>query len=49
MELGGSAGRGPATAMGGIFTIRETAKLLDLKLECLTLRRGSRHMSKHTI
>ncbi len=31
-ELGGSAGRGPATAMGGMFTIREAAKLLDIDL-----------------
>lgn len=34
--LGGSAGRGPATAMGGIFTIRETAKILGLSLEGAT-------------
>ena len=31
--LGGSAGRTPATAMGGLFTIRETAKLLNMNLE----------------
>jgi len=36
LELGGSAGRGPATAMGGIFTIRETAKLLGMNLEGAT-------------
>jgi glutamate dehydrogenase (NAD(P)+) len=36
LELGGSAGRGPATAMGGIFTIRETAKLLGLELKGAT-------------
>ena len=36
LELGGSAGRGPATAMGGIFTIRETAKLLGINLEGAT-------------
>jgi glutamate dehydrogenase (NAD(P)+) len=34
--LGGSAGRGPATALGGIFTIRETAKVLGLSLEGAT-------------
>ena len=33
LALGGSAGRTPATAMGGLFTIRETAKLLDMDLE----------------
>jgi glutamate dehydrogenase (NAD(P)+) len=32
LELGGSAGRGPATALGGMFTIREAAKLLDINL-----------------
>ncbi len=32
LELGGSAGRSPATAMGGLFTIRETAKLMDINL-----------------
>lgn len=36
LELGGSAGRGPATAMGGLFTIRETAKLLNLDLQGAT-------------
>jgi glutamate dehydrogenase (NAD(P)+) len=30
--LGGSAGRGPATAMGGMVTIREAAKVLDMPL-----------------
>ncbi len=30
--LGGSAGRGPATAMGGIFTIREAAKVRGVSL-----------------
>ena len=35
-ELGGSAGRGPATAMGGMFTIREAAKLLDIDLSKAT-------------
>jgi glutamate dehydrogenase (NAD(P)+) len=34
--LGGSAGRGPATALGGIFTIRETAKVLGISLEGAT-------------
>jgi glutamate dehydrogenase (NAD(P)+) len=32
LELGGSAGRSPATAMGGLFTIRETAKILGINL-----------------
>ena len=32
-QLGGSAGRTEATAMGGIFTIRESADLLGLTLE----------------
>ena len=36
LPLGGSAGRTPATAMGGLFTIRETAKILDLSLEGAT-------------
>ena len=36
MELGGSAGRPPATAMGGIFTIREAARLIGLPLEGAT-------------
>jgi glutamate dehydrogenase (NAD(P)+) len=31
--LGGSAGRGPATALGGIFTIREAAKLMGMSVE----------------
>jgi glutamate dehydrogenase (NAD(P)+) len=34
--LGGSAGRGPATAMGGMFTIREAAKLKGISLEGAT-------------
>ncbi len=34
--LGGSAGRAAATAMGGIFTIREAAEALDLPLEGAT-------------
>ncbi len=33
LALGGSAGRTPATAMGGLFTIRETARLLNMNLE----------------
>ena len=33
LELGGSAGRGDATARGGIYTVREAAKLLDIELE----------------
>ena len=36
LALGGSQGRGPATAMGGIFTIREAAKVLDLPLDGAT-------------
>lgn len=34
--LGGSAGRGPATAMGGMFTIREAAKLRGINLQGAT-------------
>ncbi|MCA9962145.1 MAG: Glu/Leu/Phe/Val dehydrogenase [Chloroflexota bacterium] len=34
--LGGSAGRGPATALGGMFTIREAAKLLNINLNGAT-------------
>ncbi|NHZ72271.1 MAG: glutamate dehydrogenase, partial [Aquificales bacterium] len=34
--LGGSAGRSPATAMGGMFTIREAAKLKGMNLEGAT-------------
>lgn len=30
LELGGSAGRGPATALGGIIAIREAARLLGI-------------------
>ena len=36
LELGGSQGRGDATARGGIFTVREAAKVLDLELEGAT-------------
>ncbi|MCP4418686.1 MAG: Glu/Leu/Phe/Val dehydrogenase [Chloroflexi bacterium] len=36
LEMGGSAGRTPATAMGGLFTIREAAKLTGLNLEGAT-------------
>ncbi|MCI0398585.1 MAG: Glu/Leu/Phe/Val dehydrogenase, partial [Chloroflexi bacterium] len=36
LPLGGSAGRGPATAMGGIFTIREAARALELSLDGAT-------------
>jgi glutamate dehydrogenase (NAD(P)+) len=32
LELGGAAGRGDATARGGIYTVREAAKLLNLDL-----------------
>lgn len=33
LELGGSRGRGPATALGGLITIRETAKVKGLELK----------------
>jgi glutamate dehydrogenase (NAD(P)+) len=33
LELGGSEGRGDATARGGIYTLREAAKLLGLDLQ----------------
>jgi len=36
LTLGGSAGRTPATAMGGLFTIREAARLRDLPLQGAT-------------
>ncbi len=36
LQLGGSAGRTPATAMGGLFTMREAAKLRGMKLEGAT-------------
>jgi glutamate dehydrogenase (NAD(P)+) len=36
LELGGSQGRGDATARGGIFTVREAAKVLGLKLKGAT-------------
>ncbi len=32
LELGGSAGRGDATARGGIYTVREAAKVLGIEL-----------------
>jgi glutamate dehydrogenase (NAD(P)+) len=35
-QLGGSAGRSPATALGGLFTIREAAKLHGLDLDGAT-------------
>lgn len=48
LELGGSAGRGPATAMGGVFTIRETAKLLDMPLEGATCAiQGAGNVGSH--
>ncbi|MCA9979459.1 MAG: Glu/Leu/Phe/Val dehydrogenase [Anaerolineales bacterium] len=37
LELGGSAGRGPATAMGGIITIREAARVLGLEPHISTM------------
>lgn len=36
LVLGGSAGRSPATAMGGMVTIREAAKVVGLSLEGAT-------------
>lgn len=33
LELGGSAGRGDATARGGIYTVREAAKILGIELQ----------------
>lgn len=36
LMLGGSAGRSPATAMGGMVTIREAAKLLGMNLRGAT-------------
>ncbi len=36
LMLGGSAGRTPATAMGGMVTIREAAKLLGMELKGAT-------------
>jgi glutamate dehydrogenase (NAD(P)+) len=33
LELGGSAGRSDATARGGIYTVREAAKVLDFDLK----------------
>ncbi|MFQ5435019.1 MAG: Glu/Leu/Phe/Val dehydrogenase [Anaerolineae bacterium] len=36
LPLGGSAGRTPATAMGGMFAIREAAKVVGLNLEGAT-------------
>lgn len=33
LSMGGSAGRTPATAMGGLFTIREAAKLINMNLQ----------------
>lgn len=36
IELGGSKGRGDATARGGIYTLREAAKVLGMELEGTT-------------
>lgn len=33
LELGGSAGRGDATARGGIYTVREAAKVLGMDMQ----------------
>lgn len=37
LQVGGSAGRGDATARGGCFTIREAAKVLGLELKGATV------------
>jgi glutamate dehydrogenase (NAD(P)+) len=37
LALGGSAGRGDATARGGMFCLREAAKLLNIELKGATL------------
>jgi glutamate dehydrogenase (NAD(P)+) len=37
IPLGGSAGRGDATARGGMFTVREAAKILGLELKGATV------------
>jgi glutamate dehydrogenase (NAD(P)+) len=37
IPLGGSAGRGDATAKGGMYTIREAAKILDIDLSEATV------------
>ncbi len=37
LNLGGSAGRGDATARGGLYTVRETAKELGINLENATV------------
>ncbi|MCJ7549527.1 MAG: Glu/Leu/Phe/Val dehydrogenase [Anaerolineae bacterium] len=37
LPLGGSAGRGDATARGGMYCVREAAKLLGLKTEGMTM------------
>jgi glutamate dehydrogenase (NAD(P)+) len=36
LSLGGSAGRGDATARGGVYTVREAAKVLGLELKGAT-------------
>jgi len=36
LELGGSQGRGDATARGGVFTVREAAKIMGLELKGAT-------------
>ncbi|MCB0211451.1 MAG: Glu/Leu/Phe/Val dehydrogenase [Anaerolineae bacterium] len=37
LQLGGSAGRDDATARGGIYTVREAAKVINLDLEGATI------------
>jgi glutamate dehydrogenase (NAD(P)+) len=36
LQVGGAAGRNDATARGGIYTVREAAKMLDIKLDGAT-------------
>ncbi len=37
LEIGGSAGRGDATAMGGLYTVREAAKVCGIDLKKATV------------
>jgi glutamate dehydrogenase (NAD(P)+) len=49
LSLGGSAGRPPATAMGGIFVIREAARMMDLSLAGATCAiQGYGNVGSHT-
>ena len=50
LELGGSRGRGAATAMGGIFTIRETAKAKGIDLAGATCAiQGFGNVGSHAV